>query len=132
MRINRLVPMLGVSDLERTIAFYCGELGFRCAQAIGEPCRVWCYLERDGVAVMFNQPPTEVTAESLRSARDLQIFYFYTDDVMAQHAVLKAKGLTVTDLRVTVYNMKEFELRDPDGYWLWFGQGTSEPPTVEE
>jgi hypothetical protein len=40
--------------------------------------------------------------------------------------------LAVTDLRITVYGMKEFELRDPDGIWLWFGQGTSEPPTVRE
>jgi hypothetical protein len=24
--------------------------------------------------------------------------------------------------------MKEFELEDPDGYQLWFGEDTDEPP----
>ena len=28
--------------------------------------------------------------------------------------------------------MKEFELRDPDGYWLWFGEDTDDAPTIEE
>jgi hypothetical protein len=40
--------------------------------------------------------------------------------------------LAVTDLRVAIYGMKEFELRDPDGYWLWFGQSTNEPATVTD
>jgi len=35
-------------------------------------------------------------------------------------------------LRVTVYGMKEFEVRDPDDIWLWFGQPTDEPATVRE
>jgi hypothetical protein len=38
--------------------------------------------------------------------------------------------LAVASLERTI--MKEFELRDPDGYWLWFGQSTAEPPTVRE
>lgn len=130
MRIQRLVPMLGVTDLERTIGFYCDALGFRCVQRIGDPKPAWCFLERDGVALMFNQPPAEEMAEEVGRPKDLQIFYLYTDDVVAQHTELRAKGLAVTDLRVTVYNMKEFELRDPDGYWLWFGQHTNEPPSV--
>ena len=67
-----------------------------------------------------------------RRAKDFQIFYFYPDDVRALHADWKAKGLAVTDLRVTGQGMREFELRDPDGYWLWFGQDTSDPPTVSE
>jgi hypothetical protein len=33
---------------------------------------------------------------------------------------------------VTGYGMKEFELRDPDDIWLWFGQDTTEPPTLTE
>ena len=38
-------------------------------------------------------------------------------------------ALAPTELRVTYYGMQEFELRDPDGYWLWFGEDTDEPPT---
>ncbi|MEH2511525.1 hypothetical protein V1291_002879 [Nitrobacteraceae bacterium AZCC 1564] len=33
--------------------------------------------------------------------------------------------LRVSDLELGT----EFELRDPDSYWLWFGQETSAPST---
>jgi catechol 2,3-dioxygenase-like lactoylglutathione lyase family enzyme len=131
-RLNRLTPMLSVADLKGTIAFYCDQLGFRCVGTFGDPDPVWCHLQRDGVSLMFNQPPAHEIRDLPRRAKDFQVYYFYPDDVVALHADLKAKGLPVTDLRVTIYKMKEFELRDPDGYWLWFGQDTDEPPTVTE
>ena len=57
-------------------------------------------------------------------------FYFYPDNVVALHESLKSRGYTVSDLRVTFYQMKEFEMEDPDGYQLWFGQETDESPTL--
>jgi hypothetical protein len=57
---------------------------------------------------------------------------------MSRHALDKPRTtsirpmLAVTDLRVTVYGMKEFEVRDPENDWLWFGQETDDPPTVCE
>jgi catechol 2,3-dioxygenase-like lactoylglutathione lyase family enzyme len=129
MSLNALIPMLSVADLERTTAFYCGRLGFRVLNSFGRPKPVWCMLERDKVRLMFNQPPgTEVVPRP----KDHQVYYFYPDKVAALHAEWKSAGLAVTDLRVTIYGMKEFELRDPDGYWLWFGEDTDESPTVTE
>ena len=132
MHFQRLTPMLSVADLRRTIAFYCDDLGFQCTNKFGDPDPVWCYLRRDGVDLMFNQPPAEEMAGLSPRSKDFQIFYFYPDDVAALHAAWKAGGLPVSDLRVAIYGMKEFELRDPDGYWLWFGQSTSEPATVTD
>jgi catechol 2,3-dioxygenase-like lactoylglutathione lyase family enzyme len=129
MRLNGLIPMLSVAELERTMAFYCGKLGFRVNNTFGKPKPVWCMLERDKVRLMFNQPPGIVIFPEPKKG---QIFYFYPDDLASLHAEWKTAGLAVTDLRVTVYGMKEFELRDPDGYWLWFGQNTDEAPTVTE
>jgi catechol 2,3-dioxygenase-like lactoylglutathione lyase family enzyme len=131
MHIKRLVPMLSVTDLGQTIGFYRDELGFNVTNSFGSP-PVWCFLERDGIALMFNQPPAAEMAELPRRARDFQVYYCYPDDVVALHQAWRQKGLPVTDLRVTVYGMREFELRDPDGYWLWFGQSTGDPPTVQE
>jgi catechol 2,3-dioxygenase-like lactoylglutathione lyase family enzyme len=131
-RLTGLRPMLAVTDLRRTMAFY-ERLGFRIAGVFGDPEPVWCELVRDNVAMMFNAPPRErVERDVPAKSRDYQVFYFNPSDVAALHAAWKAAGLPVTDLRVTIYRMKEFELRDPDGYWLWFGQETSEPPTVQE
>ena len=132
MKLTTLVPMLAVSDLKRTTAFYRDRLGFHVINTFGEPEPRWCMLSREGVKIMFNQPPADEMAELPLRAKDFQIYYFYPDNVAALHAAWKQKGLPLTDLRVTVYGMKEFELRDPDGYWLWFGQDTTEPPTVSE
>ena len=123
--LKSLVPMLSVLDLGRTIAFYTDRLGFRVIATFGDP-PVWCTIERDGVRIMFNQPPAAEMAALPRHVRDFQVFYFYPDDVEVLHAAWRVDGLPVTDLRVTPYGMKEFELRDPDGIWLWFGQGTDE------
>lgn len=122
MKLTALTPMLSVSDLKRTIAFYQDRLGFRVDATFGGDAPVWCTMSRDGVRLMFNQPPAEEMTAATPRAKDFQVFYFYPDDVAALHAAWKRDGLPVTDLRVTDYGMKEFELRDPDHYWLWFGQ----------
>jgi predicted lactoylglutathione lyase len=124
--------MLAVTDLRRTMAFY-ERLGFRVAGTFGDPEPRWCEVVRDDVAIMFNSPPRECIERDVPArARDYQIYYINLSDVAGAHAAWKAAGLPVTDLRVTTYRMKEFELRDPDGHWLWFGQQTDEPPTVQE
>jgi catechol 2,3-dioxygenase-like lactoylglutathione lyase family enzyme len=130
MNLLNLRPMLAVTDLRRTIEFYCGQLGFRCRETFGDP-PVWCDLERDGAAIMFNMPPDErVRRDVPRASRDYSVFYCNVADVVALHAEFATRGVPVSDLRVTVYGMREFEVRDPDGIWLWFGQPTDDPPTV--
>ena len=49
---------------------------------------------------------------------------------MDLHGELSGKGLAVSPLRVTIYGRREFELRDPDGHWLWFGEATTDAPTL--
>ena len=130
MKLTALIPMLSVSDLKRTMAFYRDRLGFHVINTFGGTEPRWCMMGREGVKIMFNQPPPEEIAELPRRAKDFQVYYFYPDNITALHAAWKQKGLSVTDLRVTAYGMREFELRDPDDYWLWFGQETADPPTV--
>ena len=50
----------------------------------------------------------------------------------AVHAEWQGHGLAVPDIHVTHDGMREFELRDLDGTWLWFGEFTSDPPTFTE
>lgn len=131
-KLGLLVPMLAVANLRRTMAFYCDQLGFEVVNSLGSPDPVWCMLKRDSVRLMFNCPPDLNETTMPRSAKDFQIYYIYPDDVRALHAEWRAKGVVVTDLRVKTYGMREFELRDPDGYWLWFGEDTSDPPTTTD
>lgn len=131
-RITQLRPMLAVTDLPRAVRFYVEKLGFSCCGLHGDP-PVWAEVERDGTSLMLNAPPADcVRADVPRSSKNYQIFYFDATDVTALRAEFSARGVAVSDLRVAVYGMKEFEVRDPDDYWLWFGQPTDEPPTVQE
>lgn len=131
-KLLNLRPMLAVTDLPRTVRFYVEKLGFNCSSLFGNP-PVWAELERDGVALMFNTPPAEdVLRDVPRRSKDYQIYYFNSDDLVALHAEFRERGVAVSELRVTIYGMKEFEVRDPDDHWLWFGQPTDEPPTVHE
>ena len=124
--------MLAVTDLQRTMRFYTEKLGFEIGSTFGDP-PVWCSLHRDDCEMMFNAPPRdEVIKDVPRSSKNYQIYYINPSDIVGLHREYKARGLPVTDLRVTVYGMKEFELRDPDDHWLWFGQETDEEPTVNE
>ena len=50
-------------------------------------------------------------------------------DVEAVHASVVAAGHDTGELHVTFYGMKEFEMLDPDGHVLVFGQATDEPPS---
>jgi hypothetical protein len=70
--------------------------------------------------------------DQLDASRDegwLVIYYFYPENVVALHAEAKQKDWQLSDLRVTCYDMKEFEVRDPDGHILWCGRETDGPPT---
>lgn len=130
--IQSLRPMLAVADLGATVRFYVEKLGFNCCGLFGSP-PVWAELERDGTAIMFNAPPADnVRRDVPRRSKDYQVYYFNASDVVALHAEFRARSVEVTDLRVAGYGMKEFEVRDPEGHWLWFGQPTDEPATVKE
>jgi len=131
-RVTNLRPMIAVQDLPAVIRFYVEKLGFNCSGLFGNP-PVWGEVERDGTAVMLNAPPAaDVRRDVPRRSKDYLIHYFNSDDLAALHAEFAGRGVDVSPVRVTVYGMKEFEVRDPEGNWLWFGQETDEAPTVTE
>jgi hypothetical protein len=75
----------------------------------------------------LHPPPLEQGWSSLGAVEVLA----RPENVVDLHAEAKRKECQVSDLRVTLYGMKEFEVRDPDGHILWFGQETNESPTSE-
>jgi len=124
--------MLAVTDLPASVRFYVERLGFNCSAMFGNP-PVWAEVERDGTAIMLNAPASDrVRRDVPRSSRDYQIYYIDAAGVEVLHAEFRSRGVEATDLRVAIYGMKEFEVRDPDDHWLWFGEPTDDPPTVKE
>ncbi len=109
-----LVPMLPVTDVPRTIAFY-EQLGFRVGNTHvpdGASAPVWAWLYCGNAHVMINQEETPVAATHNSSA-----LWLYCADVGAMHALLRSRGLDVGDISHPFYNPAgEFHVHEPDGY----------------
>jgi uncharacterized glyoxalase superfamily protein PhnB len=132
MRLSRMVPMLHVSDIERSLAFYRDALGFCLAspESAVEQWR-WAHIRSGGVELMLAEGLEDGPIREPGATGDdwPAIYYFYPDDVVGLHAALRAKDIAVGDLCVTFYRMKESSCLDPDGHMLSFGQETDEPAT---
>jgi catechol 2,3-dioxygenase-like lactoylglutathione lyase family enzyme len=136
MRIKRLTPMLNVSDIERSLDFYQKLAGFELVSPREKVAQWrWAWIKSGDGELMLSEsggPATRVDqSDSSRDKGWPAIYYFYPENVVDLHAEVKRQAFQVSDLRVTFYGMKEFEVQDPDGHILWFGQETDEPPTPE-
>lgn len=116
--MSHVVPMLWARDLDETIRFYTQTLGFSVTNRMylpdGRPR--WCYLLRGAASLMF-YADADVPAASMTGS-----IYFYPRDVAEEWERLKDVVPVVCPLARMDYGMREFTIRDPNGYHLRFGQ----------
>jgi catechol 2,3-dioxygenase-like lactoylglutathione lyase family enzyme len=109
-----LVPMLPVTDVPRTIAFY-EQLGFRIGSTHtpdGESAPVWAWLHNGQAHVMINRADGPVEATHHSAA-----LWIYNSAVKAAHTMLESRGLEPSEIGYPPYNAGgEFHVHDPDGY----------------
>lgn len=119
--------MLGVADVRVSIEFYTQQLAFKLGDTAEHNGDLsWAHLCHGDTELMLTEVPNP---ESGREGRKQLFLYFYVEDVVALHSKFSGKEIPISPMRVTEYAMKEFEVEDPDGYQLWFGEGSDEPPT---
>jgi len=105
---------LTVGDVARSAAFYRDVLGFEIHQA-GDGTEA-----TSGPARLHFDPAGSGPA----------IVFFETDDVEAMHSAICSRGIAASELvKVNWVKMRIFEIRDPDGNTLWFGQSYDKPHT---
>lgn len=114
MKMNRLIPMLPVADIGRSIEFY-EKLGFSIESRRDE--WRWAMLVFGDCRIMVDQS-INVHPGTPRSG----VLYLYPDDIVEYHQQVRATGLEIPDLETTFYGLTEFRLDDPDGNRLWIGQ----------
>jgi uncharacterized glyoxalase superfamily protein PhnB len=132
-KLKDLIPMLMCHDVQRSIAFYRETLGFEVVDRMDDAGRSgWASLRNGQARIMLASPKNVHEAPRINGRHTQAVHYFYPEDVAALHESLVAAGRRVTDLSVRSYGMKEFELVDPDGHVLVFGQETDEPVTPEK
>jgi len=112
-------PLLYVTDIYRSVAFYTEQLGFTVTESYRPHDQLcWCRLERGGAAFMLQSASEKDGSPSERTHGI--IFYFFCTDADALHAEFTAAGLALDPPQKTFYGMNQLSLNDPDGYSLCF------------
>jgi uncharacterized glyoxalase superfamily protein PhnB len=114
MKLRSIVPMLWVTDVAASVRFYCEHLGFSCSNQLD----YWAVLERDGVEIMFSLPNVHTPFERSMFTGSL---YFQCDQVDELWQRLKDNVTVVYPIEDFEYGMREFAIRDNNGYLLQFG-----------
>jgi catechol 2,3-dioxygenase-like lactoylglutathione lyase family enzyme len=125
-QIQSGAPIFFVADLTKSADYYVRVLGFNVPMLWGEPPG-FCIASRDGVSVMLDQIADPGQIRPNGNFDNRWDAYFWVRDADALHAEFAAKGAHIvyppTDK--THYEMREFAVRDPDGYVLAFAHDIS-------
>lgn len=111
-----VTPRLPVRDVENALAFYVDKLGFRLGWKWGEPA-THANVCRDSISFDLIMLPPERCGTALA--------YVQLNGVDAYFSELKARNIEVGDVADRPYGMRDFEVIDPCGNRLAFGQPTS-------
>lgn len=116
-----VTPMIHVPDVDVTAAWY-ARLGFAVETASDGQATVWARLTLGESAVMLNcgGHPAE------HDRRDVDL-YIGVDNVEAWRARLPADVEVIQDLYLAYHGMREFIVRDPNGFWVTFAQWVGVP-----
>ncbi|MBD3769212.1 MAG: VOC family protein [Rhodobacterales bacterium] len=125
-----LVPELYVSDLARSLAFYCGALGFRIVYQRSE--ERFAYIEREGAELMLEEPVGRTWLAGPLEApfgRGVNFQIEVADAAALRDKALAAGAPLIQDLEEKTYlrddepiRVRQCVVQDPDGYLLRFSE----------
>jgi catechol 2,3-dioxygenase-like lactoylglutathione lyase family enzyme len=103
---------LSVSDVQASAEFYATKLGFVVAFSEGDP-PTFAGVNFDGVQIFLTQGQPAPQACSV---------YFVVDDADGLYAWHRSNGVEIVEPpRDQPYRLREYAVRDLDGYCLYFG-----------
>ena len=110
---------LGARDVDRTVAFWRDILGFEVTERTPDGAAE----VRSGRARIHFGELDAAPDFSKEGPPGSAIVFFDTDDVAAMHAAIRRRGGQPSELeKVNWIKRSVFEVRDPDGHVIWFGQ----------
>ena len=137
MTFNKLTPNFEVQNIQKTVNFYETILGFSLVMAVPETQDgieqsiadskkyVFAMVVKDKVELMFQQ--TESFKQDLKFAKELPIaasvsFYMEVNGVDNLFNNVKDKVSEISELKTAWHGMKEFYIKDNNGYILGFAE----------
>ena len=117
--LSHVAPVLPVVDLQTSISFYVDMLGFELKFSYGDPA-YYAVLKRDeDVGIHL----TTRTDDGKPSNKHNALYIFCHDVEHVFDEFTKNDVQIHSPLQTWDYGMKEFDIKDPDGYIICFGQG---------
>ncbi len=122
---------IGMRDEAKTIAFYRDVLGFTFEDVCDADGKKAALKAVNGPAhIEFGQDDYSPDYPMQKREFGSAVMYFQTNDVAAMRAMIEARGGKPTELaKVNWIKMEMFQIVDPDGHTLWFGQSYQQPDT---
>lgn len=119
----RSAPYCLVENAEESADYYERIFGFKTEYRAGTPPE-FAVCSRDGFAIMLRKVSAPDRILPNKKQGGTWDVFFWTDQALALHSELSAKGADVIygPIVQEAYHMMEFAVRDRDGYILGFGQ----------
>ncbi len=130
-----IAPILAVQDVDRSIRYYCEQLGFVQDFCLEGPdgTNAFAFVslgeESDGVAIGLSRHPVEgVRGQGVV----LMVYIPRSLDLDAYYEQVRGRGVAIEEEIATQYwGDRTFSLRDPDGYHLSLSQAVESPDMDE-
>ena len=128
--VTSVVPLLVVTNMERSLAFYIDGLGFTIQNRWIPDGRLrWCWMSLGGAALML-QEATESTRQKMAADGVIgngAALYFQSSDALAIYREPAARGIhALREPQVGNFAWEVF-FADPDGYKINFSSPTDLP-----
>ena len=118
-----LVPLLICSDVPAQIRFYTEVLGFAVVSRMDDVgASGFASLQSGGAEIMLASPTYVPKAPRVDGRYPQSAYYIYVSDVEALRRRVAGAEWPATECVDRFYGLREFEVVDPEGHVLLFGQ----------
>lgn len=123
---------LAVADIPRSVAFYRDVLGFAVVSTRTEAAKEGLpsdvELINGPARILIGAQSSAVDSTGDLRPRGTAMIFFETNDVAGMQELVRSRGGKTTELeKVNWIKYQVFQVQDPDGHTLWFGQSFQEP-----
>ena len=115
-------PVLLVSDLERSLAFYRELLGFEC-ETHGDPPDFAVVKRDDAILLLALAPPDAHLVPHWHVVEKMWNAYIRVEEVDELYREVQGRGCPIDySISNKPHGFREFGVTDPDGYDIAFGE----------
>lgn len=135
MKFNNITPNLIVRDVSMSVLFYKNILDFTLELAVpieessiekelrNDKDYSYAMIRKDEVCLMFIEEHTfHKEAFEMQVSKGAALFYIDVQNIEELYEKIKDKVEIEKSLNTTWYGMKEFYIKDLDGYLIGFGE----------